>query len=347
MSLLIDIRTYVEDIINVLCIDVLDVKNLDFSILVCTKKSERGILQKFLEFLKLLHLFPIGSCSERLVRLVGLLGQICHFLVLGTNLLESTHVVGILLSDLVHGLVEFFEVIDKSRYHFKDSGQRNKPHIGHKRSRNRLKTSHHGLYETLERSLYSAKCTSNGCKLGSLRASRNDSSLIKDKGKHNILDYIDKCLVVGHKNTEKADCILDRLLVLLSHLVEHQGKSILDILPHTIHSLRLPLLHLIEETSSVSDSLEDCLNILKLDHTPCNSLLHVGYRDHLMLKFCVVLREFSEQVDTSLCKLTDLCCSQIVRRLDLAVRQDEALHINSEASRHVRKTLHRAVEFLV
>ena len=97
------------------------------------------------------------------------------------------------------------------------------------------------------------------------------------------------------------------------------------------------LLHIVEYAARRCNSIKYLLYVAKLNHTLGNHLLNVSDRNLPLLNIGIVLREFSQHIDTSLCKLANLCCSQIVRGFHLSEGKNDTLHIYSEASGHIGK----------
>ena len=97
------------------------------------------------------------------------------------------------------------------------------------------------------------------------------------------------------------------------------------------------LLHIVEYAARRCKSVKYLLYVTKLNHTLGNHLLNVSDRNLPLLNIGIVLREFSQHIDTSLCELANLCRSQIVRGFHLPEGKNDALHVDPEASRHIGK----------
>ena len=97
------------------------------------------------------------------------------------------------------------------------------------------------------------------------------------------------------------------------------------------------LLHIVEYASRRCKSVKYFLYVAELNHTLGNHLLNVSDRNLPLLNLGIVLREFSQHIDTSLCELANLCCSQIVRGFHLSESKNDALHVDPEASGHIGK----------
>ena len=142
------------------------------------------------------------------------------------------------------------------------------------------------------------------------------------------------------------DKTFERAFVSLTNVIEHDIKSIVHLLYHTIQGIRLHLLHIIEHTSFVGHTLEDSLYILKLDHALRNHIYNLRCGVCLALYLLEVILQFAIHINTSLGELTNLRTSEICRSFHLSVSKDESAHINTKTCRYVRKALCCIVEFI-
>ena len=186
-----------------------------------------------------------------------------------------------------------------------------------------------------EKALWRPSDTVAKCKR-SQSCSQSDG-LVCSKCDDNLLEVKHNLLPIRKKVAHPLDCSLDVVLLRKANLIEHNVDWVLQVGHHTSKGLGLLLLHIVEYASRRCKSVKYLLYISELDHTLGNHLLNVSDRNLPLLNLWIVFREFSQHIDTSLCKLANLCCSQIVCGFHLPECENDALHVDPEASGYIGK----------